>query len=73
LAAELGLTTRERALSPRDLIDADEAFIASSIREIAPVASVDGHRVGDGHPGAVTLRLLAAFRESAPLRCGFYV
>jgi branched-subunit amino acid aminotransferase/4-amino-4-deoxychorismate lyase len=44
------------------LLDADEAFTTSSIREVMPVVSVDGKPVGDGRPGPAAARLQAAIR-----------
>jgi branched-chain amino acid aminotransferase len=65
LAAQAGIKVEEKSFFPKELVDADEAFISSSIREIAPVVTVDGATVGDGRPGPVTLSLLAALRELA--------
>jgi branched-chain amino acid aminotransferase len=69
LAAELHVPAREQPLQTRDLIEADEAFISSSLRELAPIAAVDGRPVGGGGPGPITRRLLAAYRAQAPARC----
>ena len=49
----------------KDLLDADEVFITSTLKEVVPVATVDGRPVGRGRPGPVTQRLLAAYREYA--------
>ena len=65
LAREKGISVQERSFFPKELADADEVFISSSIREIAPVVTVDGATVADGRPGKVTLGLLAALRELA--------
>ncbi len=62
LARDGGIPVEEAALFPRDLYDADEVFITSSLREVVPVTAVDGRPVGDGKPGPVTRRLHAAFR-----------
>lgn len=48
-----------------DLLTADEAFLSSTTRELVPVVQVDRHVIGTGQPGAVTTRLLGAFRERA--------
>jgi len=42
---------------------ADEVFLTGTGAELVPVVEVDGRRIGDGRPGPVFLRLLAAFRE----------
>jgi len=62
LAAGLGLRVVARRLEPADLAAADEVFLTSTIREVLPVASVDGHQIGDGVPGPKTRELAAAFR-----------
>ena len=38
--------------------------------EILPVTTVDGLRVGDGSPGAVTRRLAGAYEETVRGRSG---
>ena len=68
--AGLGLTMREATLSVADLLGADEAFITSTLKEAAPVRSVDGLPIGSGRPGPITLRILEDFREYAPRHCG---
>jgi branched-chain amino acid aminotransferase len=65
LARRLAIDTREEDLAVADLLAADEAFLTSTTRELAPIRTIDGKRVGGGKPGPVTLRLLAAFREEA--------
>jgi branched-chain amino acid aminotransferase len=63
LAREASIAIEERAFLPPELKAADEAFITSSIREVVPIVAVDGDVVGDGKPGPVTKRLIAAFRR----------
>ncbi|MBM4130362.1 D-amino acid aminotransferase [bacterium] len=63
LAAGLGLACEARRLSPADLLAADEAFTASSVREILPVVGVDERPVGEGRPGPLTRRIQTAYRE----------
>jgi branched-chain amino acid aminotransferase len=64
-AAGEGVAVEETALFPRDLYDADEVFITSTLREVVPVVAADGHRIGTGRPGPMTRRLHAAFRRRA--------
>jgi len=42
---------------------ADEAFTASSVREILPIVAVDDRPLGAGTPGPMTRRLQGAYRE----------
>jgi branched-chain amino acid aminotransferase len=65
LARELGIPAREQRLTPDDLKTADEAFITGTTREVTPVVRVDGLAIGNGAPGAITKRLLAALRSRA--------
>lgn len=61
----LGIPAREKAVSVGDLEGADEAFITSSLKEAAPISTLDGRPIGAGRPGPVTLRILGAFRAFA--------
>lgn len=66
----LGVPAREEPLRLEDLLGAEEAFMTSTTREVVPVRQVDEHRVGDGRPGPVTRKVMAAFRDYAPAHCG---
>lgn len=57
-----GLGPRERLLHIDDVYRADEVFLTSSVRLIAPVVEVDGLRIGTGAPGPIAQRLSAAYR-----------
>lgn len=63
LADGLALTYEEAFLTRFDLYTADECFLTGSGAEMIPVVSVDGRPVGDGKSGAVTKRLIRAFKE----------
>jgi branched-chain amino acid aminotransferase len=52
----------ERSCTMDELLAADEAFLVSTIRELQPVASVDGRPIGDGEPGAVARGLAERLR-----------
>jgi branched-chain amino acid aminotransferase len=70
LARAGGITVREEPVAVKDLLAADEAFLTSTLKEVIPVATVDGAPLGPGRPGPVTLRLLKAFRAYATTRSG---
>ena len=70
LARARGIKIELREIAKSELASADEAFVCSSLRELVPVVSVDGQRVGDGAPGAITRELLQAYRERATTALG---
>jgi branched-chain amino acid aminotransferase len=55
-AADAGLGTEEGWLTTRDLAEADEAFLSSSVAGILPVTRFEGEPVGSGRPGPWTMR-----------------
>ena len=63
LAARRGIVVSESNLTRYDLSTADEVFLTGTAAEIAPVVSIDGRVIGDGHPGPLTLKLTADFRK----------
>ena len=58
-AARAGLRPVEAWLTTRDLAEADEAFLCSSVAGILPVTSFEGRPIGNGRPGPVTMRARA--------------
>jgi branched-chain amino acid aminotransferase len=42
----------------------DEIFLTSSSRDVTPVVSVDGKKIGTGRPGPVTREILSEFRKA---------
>ena len=63
IAAATGVPHEERVLYPEDLRSADELFITSTLKELAPMVTLDGATVGSGTPGPVTTALLRAYRD----------
>ena len=60
-AEKIGLA--EAPLWPIDLVQADEAFLTSSVRGVLPITRVDGQPLGTGKVGPVTERVLALYAE----------
>lgn len=58
-AASVGLTPVEDWLTTRQLAEADEAFVCSSVAGILPVTRFEGLPIGDGRPGPWSLRARA--------------
>ena len=69
LAATIGLQAREQPVLPDDLRHAGEAFLTSSLRENAPIATVDGRPMPNGAPGPVTRRVIDAFAALVRREC----
>lgn len=68
IARGLGVEAREDTVRVEDLVEADEAFITSTLKEVVPVRAIDRRPVGAGRPGPVTVRLLRAYREYARVK-----
>lgn len=64
LLTGLGVPVRTAELDREDLAAAEEAFLASSVREILPLVRVDERPVGTGRPGEVTRMVQQAYRQS---------
>lgn len=62
LAQEAGVPVREENLTLYDVYTADECFLTGTAAEIIPGVALDGRTLGTGRPGAVTRRLIDAFR-----------
>lgn len=65
LAPQAGVPVKERPVRVEEIFDADEVFLASTLKEVVPVVEVDGRPVGRGEPGLITDRLLGLFQEEA--------
>lgn len=70
LCAELGIPFQERDLQPYDAINADEAFLATTPYCLAPVTRINTMPVGDGLPGPIFRRLLAAWSHKVGVDIG---
>ncbi|MFC6787045.1 aminotransferase class IV [Halobaculum halobium] len=66
IAREEGFPVEEGRYVPDDVRDADEAFIASSIRELRPVGTYDGVDIGGG---PVTTLLSRLYDERVEATC----
>ena len=69
LAGAAGIPTEERAFDALELLAAREAFLTSSLRELAPVVRVGGRAIGAGVPGPVTLRLTSDYAALVRREC----
>ena len=65
LAQKLAIDGTERAIAPKELLLAEEAFLTSSILEIMPLTRMDRKQIGTGRPGPVTSQLMESYRKMA--------
>ena len=63
LAARLGIPFAERDFPPSAVMKADEAFLSGTSICLCPVTKINGEIIGDGQPGSVYRRLIAAWSE----------
>ena len=57
------ISVEEREISVEEFYGADEAFITGSFKEIVPVVSAEGKRIGSGEPGRSTKQVMALFHD----------
>jgi len=62
IASKLGFRVTERDITPSELISANEVFLTGTHAEIVPVAKIAERIIGDGKVGAVTQRIIEAFK-----------
>lgn len=63
LAGQLGIPFAVRDLQVHSVVNADEALTASTPYCLLPVTKINGLPIGDGKPGPIFARLLAAWSE----------
>ena len=57
LAAETGLSVKEKRITRDEVYSADEAFFTGTAAEVTPVRELDGRIIGNGMRGVITERL----------------
>jgi D-alanine transaminase len=65
LAKHHNIEIEERAFTPDEAYDADEAFLTSASNFVLPIVEIDGCRIGGGQPGPVARRLREIFLREA--------
>jgi branched-chain amino acid aminotransferase len=65
IAKRMGYGIREDRISLFDAYNADEVFLCGTAAEVAPVASIDGRRIGAGKMGRITSELREAYMGTA--------
>lgn len=64
LAQKAGLACRQETISPARLRKADEIWLTSATKGIAPVVRLDDEAVGTGAPGPVWKKVMALYEAS---------
>jgi D-alanine transaminase len=67
LAKDQGVVIEERAFTPEEAYEADEAFLTSATNFVLPIIEIDGKRIGGGQPGPVVRKLREIYLEEALL------
>ena len=68
-ARELGIPVREDPFAERDIPRVAEVFLAGTTTDVMPIVWVNGQVIGNGVPGPITTRLIAAFRAYLDASC----
>jgi D-alanine transaminase len=63
LGAQAGLDCREQAITVARLHAAEEVWLASAMRGVAAVITIDGRAIGDGRPGPVWAEVAERFEQ----------
>jgi branched-chain amino acid aminotransferase len=63
IAKEIGVAIEEHDMTRYDVWNADEVFLTGTGAEVIPVVKLDGREIGNGKPGPVFAKVLAAFRR----------
>jgi branched-chain amino acid aminotransferase len=61
IAKELNVPCREAITTLYEVYNAEEAFLTGTAAEVIPMVTCDGRVIGNGKPGALTERIIAAF------------
>jgi D-alanine transaminase len=63
LAHELGIPVSETPIYLHEIAILEECFLTGTTSDVMPVVSIDGKPVGNGRPGAITMRLYEALAQ----------
>ncbi len=63
LASQNKIAVEQRNITPDELINADEAFLTATTKEIVPITEIDNSYVKDGRPGHLTRKLMVIYKN----------
>jgi D-alanine transaminase len=64
LSQRTGIPFEARRITREEVFSADEVLLTSASKEVLPVVSIDGQKIGSGKPGPVFQKLYAAYQEA---------
>jgi len=64
-AEKMGLPIAERLFTVEEALAAREAMLTSASNFVLPIVRIDGHPIGDGHPGPIARELRRLYIEAA--------
>ncbi|MCU9614256.1 D-amino-acid transaminase [Caldibacillus lycopersici] len=73
IATQHDMPYTEKSFTVTELLHADEVFLTSTTLEIVPITIIDGKKIGNGKPGAITKELQKLFTLSIEAECGLLV
>lgn len=73
LASDLGYDVEEREMVWDEAASADEVFMCGTALEIQSVVSIDGIKIGTGHPGLITKQIMKEYSDAASGRIPKYL
>jgi D-alanine transaminase len=73
ICSDLQMKIEERAFTPEEAYEAQEAFNTSAVALVVPVIMLDGKKIGAGEPGPVAKKLYAEYRAYAEGQRGEHV
>ncbi len=65
LAEKYDIKIEQRAFTPQEAYEADEAFLSSATTFVLPIVEIDGYQIGDGKPGKLFLKMRKMYIDSA--------
>ena len=63
IGKDLGIKSYEKQVTVNEVRNADELFFCGTMMEIAPIASVNGKKIGNGEAGKITIQIQKKFYD----------
>ncbi len=63
VSSSIGVKTQERTMALEELFKSDECFLTNTLMEVMPVVEIDGHRIGNGKPSPLTIKLHQGYKD----------